>query len=59
MITNKQRYSFLPLSFFTSLFGINVREWSGEEHNLTMSQMLEIAGTHTTSLSPSIPKRKH
>ncbi|KAK1147005.1 hypothetical protein N8T08_002333 [Aspergillus melleus] len=35
---------FLPLSFFTSLFGINVREWSGEETNLTMSQMLSIAG---------------
>ncbi|EAU30042.1 conserved hypothetical protein [Aspergillus terreus NIH2624] len=35
---------FLPLSFFTSLFGINVREWSGEPTNLTMSQMLSIAG---------------
>ncbi|KAI9038646.1 uncharacterized protein KD926_010590 [Aspergillus affinis] len=35
---------FLPLSFFTSLFGINVREWSGEETNLTMSQMLSISG---------------
>ncbi|GAB1218513.1 hypothetical protein ATERTT37_007769 [Aspergillus terreus] len=34
---------FLPLSFFTSLFGINVREWSGEPTNLTMSQMLSIA----------------
>ena len=37
-------YSFLPLSFFTSLFGINVREWSGESTNLTMSEMLSIAG---------------
>ncbi|THC99661.1 hypothetical protein EYZ11_000822 [Aspergillus tanneri] len=38
------RNRFLPLSFFTSLFGINVREWSGESENLTMSQMLTIAG---------------
>ncbi|KAL4893532.1 hypothetical protein BDV59DRAFT_177559 [Aspergillus ambiguus] len=36
---------FMPLSFFTSLFGINVREWSGEQTNLTMAQMLSIAGT--------------
>ncbi|OKP10792.1 hypothetical protein PENSUB_3612 [Penicillium subrubescens] len=34
---------FLPLSFFTSLFGINVREWSGTPENLTIAQMLEIA----------------
>jgi hypothetical protein len=38
------RCSFLPLSFFTSLFGINVREWSGTPENLTIAQMLEIAG---------------
>ncbi|RAL15292.1 uncharacterized protein BO97DRAFT_463290 [Aspergillus homomorphus CBS 101889] len=35
---------FLPLSFFTSLFGINAREWSGEPENLTLGQMLYISG---------------
>ncbi|KAL4812338.1 hypothetical protein BDW67DRAFT_193709 [Aspergillus spinulosporus] len=35
---------FLPLSFFTSLFGINAREWSGEPTNLTLQTMLIIAG---------------
>ncbi|KAL3447367.1 hypothetical protein BJX65DRAFT_308092 [Aspergillus insuetus] len=35
---------FLPLSFFTSLFGINAREWSGEPTNLTLNTMLTIAG---------------
>ncbi|KAL2834205.1 hypothetical protein BDW59DRAFT_137501 [Aspergillus cavernicola] len=35
---------FLPLSFFTSLFGINAREWSGEPANLTLNTMLTIAG---------------
>ncbi|CAG8075584.1 unnamed protein product [Penicillium salamii] len=34
---------FLPLSFFTSLFGINAREWSGEPTNPTLGTMLEIA----------------
>ncbi|KAK4862839.1 hypothetical protein LT330_002972 [Penicillium expansum] len=34
---------FLPLSFFTSLFGINAREWSGEPTNPTLGQMFEIA----------------
>ncbi|CAG8889038.1 unnamed protein product [Penicillium nalgiovense] len=34
---------FLPLSFFTSLFGINAREWSGEQTNPTLAQMFEIA----------------
>lgn len=33
---------FLPLSFFTSLFGINAREWSGTPENLTLSEMFEI-----------------
>ena len=42
--SNKTR--FLPLSFFTSLFGINAREWSGQDTNLTLGQMLEIAGMH-------------
>jgi hypothetical protein len=42
--SNKPR--FLPLSFFTSLFGINAREWSGEATNLTLGQMLKIAGMH-------------
>ncbi|KAJ5543561.1 hypothetical protein N7535_005985 [Penicillium sp. DV-2018c] len=34
---------FLPLSFFTSLFGINAREWSGEQTNPTLVEMFEIA----------------
>ncbi|KAG0153396.1 hypothetical protein PDIDSM_5249 [Penicillium digitatum] len=34
---------FLPLSFFTSLFGINRREWSGEQANPTLGDMFEIA----------------
>ncbi|KAJ5684524.1 uncharacterized protein N7477_000869 [Penicillium maclennaniae] len=34
---------FLPLSFFTSLFGINASEWSGVSSNLTLVEMLEIA----------------
>jgi Mg2+ and Co2+ transporter CorA len=35
---------FLPLSFFTSLFGINVREWSGTETNPDFRQIFLIAG---------------
>jgi hypothetical protein len=35
---------FLPLSFFTSLFGVNVREWSGEETNPDWAYMLSVAG---------------
>ncbi|PYI05083.1 hypothetical protein BO78DRAFT_371738 [Aspergillus sclerotiicarbonarius CBS 121057] len=35
---------FLPLSFFTSLFGINAREWSGTPENPTLGEMLYIAG---------------
>ncbi|CAG8893388.1 unnamed protein product [Penicillium egyptiacum] len=34
---------FLPLSFFTSLFGINAREWSGEQTNPTLGEMFVIA----------------
>lgn len=37
-------HSFLPLSFFTSLFGINAREWSGQQENLPLAEMFEIAG---------------
>lgn len=33
---------FLPLSFFTSLFGINAREWSGTKENLTLGEMFRI-----------------
>ncbi|KAJ5723507.1 hypothetical protein N7488_001542, partial [Penicillium malachiteum] len=40
-IANKD--SFLPLSFFTSLFGINAREWSGVSENLPLVEMFEIA----------------
>lgn len=36
--------SFLPLSFFTSLFGMNASEWSGEATNLSLATMFEIAG---------------
>jgi hypothetical protein len=38
-------FSFLPLSFFTSLFGINAREWSGEQTNPSLAEMFQIAGT--------------
>lgn len=31
---------FLPLSFFTSLFGMNVREWSGQNTNVPMHTVL-------------------
>lgn len=31
---------FLPLSFFTSLFGMNVREWSGTDTNVPMHTAL-------------------
>lgn len=33
---------FLPLSFFTSLFGVNAREWSGIRQNLTLGEMFAI-----------------
>ncbi|CAG8956156.1 hypothetical protein HYFRA_00012073 [Hymenoscyphus fraxineus] len=31
---------FLPLSFFTSLYGMNIQEWSGESQNISMNFML-------------------
>ncbi|KAJ5735974.1 uncharacterized protein N7483_001099 [Penicillium malachiteum] len=34
---------FLPLSFFTSLFGMNAREWSGVSENMPLAEMFEIA----------------
>lgn len=46
-------YRFLPLSFFTSLFGINAREWSGEPTNLTLATMLEIAGKKAPLMNPT------
>lgn len=48
--------SFLPLSFFTSLFGINAREWSGEPENLTLRTMLVIAGKPSSTM-PFHPNR--
>lgn len=33
---------FLPLSFFSSVFGMNVREWSGEESNPGLGYVLEV-----------------
>ncbi|GIJ98776.1 hypothetical protein Aspvir_000897 [Aspergillus viridinutans] len=41
---------FLPLSFFTSLFGINVREWSGTETNPDFRQMFLIAGPSSVAI---------
>ncbi|KAF4163701.1 hypothetical protein CNMCM6936_000488 [Aspergillus lentulus] len=41
---------FLPLSFFTSLFGINVREWSGTEANPNFRQMFLIAGPSSVAI---------
>ncbi|KAJ5591483.1 uncharacterized protein N7459_001852 [Penicillium hispanicum] len=35
---------FLPLSFFTSLFGVNAREWSDTPENLPLAEMFEIGG---------------
>ncbi|KAI9727442.1 MAG: hypothetical protein M1834_008386 [Cirrosporium novae-zelandiae] len=35
---------FLPLSFFTSLFGMNARDWSGSSTNLSLQRMIVIAG---------------
>jgi hypothetical protein len=40
--------SFLPLSFFTSLFGMNAREWSDQQTNLPLGEMFAIAGTTDT-----------
>lgn len=47
----KENHSFLPLSFFTSLFGVNVREWSGEETNPDWAYMLAISGP-SSSITP-------
>lgn len=41
---------FLPLSFFTSLFGVNVREWSGEETNPNWSYMLAISAPTSVAI---------
>ncbi|KAF7117440.1 hypothetical protein CNMCM5793_006385 [Aspergillus hiratsukae] len=41
---------FLPLSFFTSLFGINVREWSGTDTNPDFRQMFLIAGPSSVAI---------
>ncbi|KAE8151169.1 hypothetical protein BDV25DRAFT_139154 [Aspergillus avenaceus] len=41
---------FLPLSFFTSLFGVNVREWSGEETNPDWAYMLAVAGPTSVAI---------
>ncbi|CAL5875238.1 uncharacterized protein PFLUO_LOCUS9542 [Penicillium psychrofluorescens] len=41
---------FLPLSFFTSLFGINAREWSGIKENLSLNLMFEIAAPASVAL---------
>jgi len=34
---------FLPLSFFSSLFGMNAKEWSGEKHNIALKTILIIS----------------
>ncbi|KAF7587154.1 hypothetical protein BBP40_007662 [Aspergillus hancockii] len=41
---------FLPLSFFTSLFGVNVREWSGEETNPDWAYMLSVSGPTSAAI---------
>ncbi|KAI9798830.1 MAG: hypothetical protein M1825_004953, partial [Sarcosagium campestre] len=33
---------FLPLSFFTSLFGMNVREWTGQKSNLSARRIFTL-----------------
>ena len=35
---------FLPLSFFASVFGINAREWSGVETNLSLREIFLYMG---------------
>jgi Mg2+ and Co2+ transporter CorA len=35
---------FLPLSFFTSVFGMNTREWTGSSDNLGLHEIFLIAG---------------
>ena len=41
---------FLPLSFFTSLFGMNVREWSGESTNPDFREVFLIMGCLSAGL---------
>ncbi|OCK85213.1 hypothetical protein K432DRAFT_439422 [Lepidopterella palustris CBS 459.81] len=36
---------FLPLSFFTSLFGMNVRDWSGTKSNKSLTNVLALMGS--------------
>lgn len=36
---------FLPLSFFASVFGINAREWSGTDSNLSLRTIFVYMGT--------------
>jgi len=36
---------FLPLSFFTSLFGMNVRDWSGQASNEGLRKVLILMGS--------------
>jgi hypothetical protein len=35
----------LPLSFFTSLYGMNAREWSGTETNVPLRSIALVGGT--------------
>jgi hypothetical protein len=39
---------FLPLSFFTSLYGMNLREWSGESKNTSARSVALYMGTIST-----------
>jgi hypothetical protein len=36
---------FLPLSFFTSLFGMNVRDWSDDPSNKTLRSVITLTGS--------------
>ena len=36
---------FLPLSFFSSIFGMNVREWSGTDTNLGLNYIIKVMGS--------------
>lgn len=40
----------LPLSFFTSLFGMNVRDWTGDERNSTLHRVMILMGSASAAI---------
>jgi hypothetical protein len=41
---------FLPLSFFTSLFGMNVRDWTGDPANSTLQRVMILMGSASAAI---------